>query len=298
MLGGGGARRWLYALGAGLVTIAAAVMATPSCIFAFSQNSLGNGTGCVTGVLNVPDCWSGNFNLQPDFFVGVPYQAPGVSSLDIRVQRGSDFETFSDGLAVLVDDVTAIRPGPDGGTGLYGVPLSVSIPAGVTAPGVPLAANPNPSPVHVSLYLQNSCQTENVSVYALEEVSLSADGSCNGVPADSTSFLCGVTPAPADAGAESGPIEAGVDGSTADGGAPLPVLPVGHSTITFTSLFDDNPDESSAEQRLTQATFDLYLADPRSVAPGGLGPPPMCQAHIQGSFSFYFQRGQPGQPFP
>jgi hypothetical protein len=68
--------------------------------------------------------------------------------------------------------------------------------------------------------------------------------------------------------------------------------------MTFTSLFDDNPDESNAAQRLTEATFDLYLADPRTAAPGGLGPPPLCQAHIQGSFRFYFQRGQPGQPFP
>jgi hypothetical protein len=280
---------------AGAVTvISLGVTLAPGCIFAFSQNSLGQGTGCVTGVLDVPDCWSGNFNLQPNFFVGVPYE----TSLEIRVQRGSDYETFSDGLAVLIDDVNAIRPGPDAGPdggGLYGTPLSVSIPAGVTAPGVPLMANPNPSVVHVSLYLQNSCQTQNVSLYALDQVSLSADGSCNGVESTSSSFTCGLTSS--DAGLDVSPdVAAAVDASAADAGAPPPRI--GRSVMTFTSLFDDNPDESNAAQRLTEATFDLYLADPRTAAPGGLGPPPLCQAHIQGSFRFYFQRGQPGQPFP
>jgi hypothetical protein len=281
------ARGWMYGVAAATAVVGLGVSVGPGCIFAFSQNSLGQGTGCVTGVLDVPDCWSGNFNLQPNFFVGVPYD----STLEIRIQRGSDYETFSDGLAVLIDDVNAIRPGPDAGpdgAGLYGTPLSVSIPAGVSAPGVPLMANPNPSLVHVSMYLQDSCQTQNVSLYALDQVSLAADGSCNGVQATSSSFACGVSSADADVTA--------ADGSAVDGGAPA--ARIGHSVMTFTSLFDDNPDESNAAQRLTEATFDLYLADPRTVAPGGVGLPPACQAHIEGSFRFYFQRGQPGQPFP
>ena len=282
-------RGWVYGLVAAATVMGLGVTVGPGCIFAFSQNSLGQGTGCVTGILDVPDCWSGNFNLAPNFFVGVPYD----SSLEIRIQRGSDFETFSDGLAVLIDDVNAIRPGPDAGpdgAGLYGTPLSVSVPVGVTAPGVPLMANPNPSLVHVSLYLQNSCQTQNVSLYALDQVSLASDGSCNGVQPTSTSFVCGGgSPGPA-------PDASPLDGSAGDAGAPATVI--GRSVMTFTSLFDDNPDESNAAQRLTEATFDLYLADPRTAAPGGVGPPPTCQAHIQGSFRFYFQRGQPGQPFP
>jgi hypothetical protein len=67
--------------------------------------------------------------------------------------------------------------------------------------------------------------------------------------------------------------------------------------MTFYSLFDGNPDESNAQQRLTDATFDLYLADPRDICPGGVGPPPRCQGHLTGYFRFYFERGSPAQPF-
>jgi hypothetical protein len=73
---------------------------------------------------------------------------------------------------------------------------------------------------------------------------------------------------------------------------------VGRSTITFTSLFDGNPDETVAAKRLSTATFDVYLADPRDVCPGGTGPPPRCRGHLTGNFNFYFERGRPGQPFP
>ena len=73
---------------------------------------------------------------------------------------------------------------------------------------------------------------------------------------------------------------------------------VGTSTITFTHLFNANPDEVNAAERLTEASFDVYLADPRDICPGGLGPAPRCRGHLSGSFRFYFQRGRPGQPFP
>jgi len=86
-------------------------------------------------------------------------------------------------------------------------------------------------------------------------------------------------------------------GAMVDGGGTT-TLPVAQSTITFNALFDGNEDESDASQRLTDATFDVYLADPREVCPGGLGPPPRCRGHLTGSFSFYFQRGRPAQPFP
>ena len=75
-------------------------------------------------------------------------------------------------------------------------------------------------------------------------------------------------------------------------------MAIGVSTITFQSLFDGNPDEANANLRLTQADFDFYLRIPRDVCSGGLRPPPRCQGHLTGSFKFYFQRGQPAQPFP
>ncbi|HXX67034.1 MAG TPA: hypothetical protein VEK07_07630, partial [Polyangiaceae bacterium] len=72
----------------------------------------------------------------------------------------------------------------------------------------------------------------------------------------------------------------------------------GTSTIVFSSLFDGNEDETDAQERLTDAQFDFYFADPREVCPGGIGPPPPCRGHLVGYFRFYFERGQPAQPFP
>src|SRR5450631_3589896 len=86
----------------GLVVALAAVVA-PAC-------SLGAGTGTVKGSLNVPDCWSGPFDLHPDFFAAAPTSA--TDSLQIRIQHGGDYETFSDGLMILVDDVGEVRGDP------------------------------------------------------------------------------------------------------------------------------------------------------------------------------------------
>jgi hypothetical protein len=73
---------------------------------------------------------------------------------------------------------------------------------------------------------------------------------------------------------------------------------MGTSSIVFNHLFDGNPNESDASKRLTDATFDFYLADPREICSGGLGPPPPCRGHLSGNFHFYFERGRPAQPFP
>ena len=56
--------------------------------------SQGEGSGKVAGTLNVPDCWTGPFDLSADFLAGEPYR----QGLQIRIQSGSDFESFSDGL--------------------------------------------------------------------------------------------------------------------------------------------------------------------------------------------------------
>jgi len=67
--------------------------------------------------------------------------------------------------------------------------------------------------------------------------------------------------------------------------------------IKFTSLFDADPNETDADQKLTEATFtDIEVGDPRDHPPGD--ETVQNVSHIQGSFKFYFQRGQPAQPFP
>ena len=70
-------------------------------------------------------------------------------------------------------------------------------------------------------------------------------------------------------------------------------------SITFTHLFSGDRNESDADDRLTEATFDdIQIADPRDQPPEG-GPVPDDRiTHLKGKFRFYFERGQPAQPFP
>jgi hypothetical protein len=235
-----------------------------------SSCSLGTGSGVVHGELDVPDCWSGKFDLQPDFFAAVPYR----SQVIFRVQSGGDYEAFSDGITVLVDDVSAVR------AGLLGKPLDVSLPPAVVPPGTPVVADPNPPLVHFSLYLQRACRLETPALYALRDVTLNADGSCGGPSSPPTTCSS----------------EAGSDASVPDAGAPGP-LPTAHSTITFTEIFDGDPDEGDVAKRRTTASFDVYLADPREACAAS-NVPPRCRGHLTGSFDFLFQRGRPAQPFP
>jgi hypothetical protein len=259
-----------------------AVLATlsPGC-------SIGEGTGAITGTLNVTDCWSGSFDMQPDFFAAVPYR----NSLQLRIQNGGDFQTFSDGVSILIDDVTAIRPGPDS-PGRYGEQLLVGLSPENTPPGVPIKVTPDPPIVHLVLYLQRSCRTQNAALYAMESVSLIAG----------TPFGCGPTPPGAllqcpSASATDGGV-ASFDAGSIDGGGAPSSGGVGQSTIQFTSLFNNDAEEVKANLRLNEGSFKVYLADPREICPGGVGPPPPCRGYLEGTFRFFFQRGRPGQPFP
>jgi hypothetical protein len=265
--------------------------------------SQGQGTGVACGTLDVQDCWTGSFNLQPNFFAAVPTQSTTstpVRSLQIRLQNGGDTESFSDGIAILVDDISKVEAA-------VGQPLVVALPVGVTPPGVPIVADATPSYVHASLYLQKSCRPQDVALYALAAVTLNPDGSCGqaGLSPQNTCVLPladgSVLPADGgDAAADGGADASTGDGgaATGDGGASTAAAPVGVSTIVFQHIFSGDPNVSNAGERLTNVSaFDFYFADPRDIAPGGLGPPPPCQGHLAGSFSFYFERGQPEQPF-
>jgi hypothetical protein len=232
----------------------------------------------VCGWLATPGCWSGTFQLHPDFFAAVPANS---AALQIRIQNGVDYETFSDGLVILVDDGGAIRGDSDGGmprTALLGQSLAVSLPPSVVAPGVPVQAVANPPIVHATLYLNRTCRTQNVALYAT---------TCTLPDKGEPPVACDLDAALATA------VDAG-----ADAGAGGAAGRVGASTITFHSLFDGDVNESNAQRRLTDADFDFYLADPRQISPGGLGPPPPCWGRLKGNFHFYFQRGRPAQPFP
>ncbi len=287
-------------LRAATIAVAAAVLA-PAC-------SLGQGQGACSGTLDVPDCWWGTFDLHPDFFAAVPGASPHYpdssnDSLQIRIQNGGDYETYSDGLIILIDDAGEVRgdPAPDGTArpSLLGQTLVVTLPAGVTPPGVPVTPVANPPLVHATLYLDKTCRTQNDALYAMAAVSgVGPDGECTGSDGGPTTLTCPGPATIADGGTGAADASASTDGGTDAGTSAAPAGSIRGSTITFTSLFDGNPDEPNASERLSAATFDFYLADPREMCSGGLGPPPPCRGHLQGYFKFYFQRGQPAQPFP
>ncbi len=259
-------RSSLLAFAGCALALAGGASVTPAC-------SQGEGAGHVAGTLNLPNCWTGPFELSADFLAGVPFR----EALQLRIQSGSDFQSFSDGMSILLSDINRVRPDPAiGFAGRYGQPLVVDLPPEVTPPGVPVKAEADPAFVSFALYMQKSCRTQNVTVYGVDEVLLPTDGTCTAAP------MMGADPT---VGCD--PNKAGPDG-----------VGTGKSMIAFTHVFDGKVDEPQAGERLTAGCFDVYLADPRDVAPGGLGAPPRCRGHIRGTFSFYFERGRPSQPFP
>ena len=69
-------------------------------------------------------------------------------------------------------------------------------------------------------------------------------------------------------------------------------------TVTFDALFSGNLNEKDAEEKRTEGRFDVTIGDPRDAPPGGGAIPAERQSRLEGTFQFYFQRGQPAQPFP
>jgi hypothetical protein len=65
--------------------------------------------------------------------------------------------------------------------------------------------------------------------------------------------------------------------------------------ITFSSIFSGDPNEKNSQERLTQARFTADFADPRDLLEAAT--PTDVTSRIEGNFKFFFQRGQPAQPF-
>ena len=190
---------------------------------------LGQGEGDVhSDALKAESCWDGTFDLAPDFFGAIPFR----ETLQIRVQRGSDLQGVSDGLEVLVTELSSLRETE------LGKPIEVGLAPqllSAIAPGLALGAAPR---ISMSLYLQNSCHSQNVILYGLS------------------------------------------------------------GSITFAALFSGDPNESVGSEKLSDATFDVLMADPRDAIPGTVDVPAAKTSRVTGHFKFHFQRGQPGQPFP
>jgi hypothetical protein len=71
----------------------------------------------------------------------------------------------------------------------------------------------------------------------------------------------------------------------------------GSGTIHFNSLFSGDPNESSSAARLTDATFTADFADPRQLVTADASERAQFTSTVTGNFRFFFQRGQPAQPF-
>jgi len=216
-----------------------------TCPFALPDGGTGMDTGC------------DNYDLLPDFFAAIPYR----STIQMRLQRGTDIAELSDGLAVQVNDVDKIRKalcqkngqpddcsiGDDGDAGVF-VEVPVALPLGVRPAGAPISPLPpcdeatqvcGVAPVSVSLYLQKSCHNQNTVLYAVS------------------------------------------------------------GWVRFHSLFSGDANEKSAAAKYTDAEFDVTIGDPRDAPLGEPADaiPTEFTSHLTGYFRFYFERGRPGQPF-
>lgn len=67
-------------------------------------------------------------------------------------------------------------------------------------------------------------------------------------------------------------------------------------SILFNSIFSGDPNEDDSDARLTDASFAVKFADPRELV-GAADPAAVTSEVVQGNFHFFFQRGQPAQPF-
>jgi hypothetical protein len=121
--------------------------------------SVGQGSGYVRSArVFAAGCWDGNFDLHPDFFAATPF----ADTLTIRVQRGEQEISVSDGFTLLVNDVSEIRE-----SGL-GMDLPIGLPVGVSPVGFPLPEVPTPPAASLSLFLNSSCPGANALLTAYD----------------------------------------------------------------------------------------------------------------------------------
>lgn len=121
--------------------------------------SVGQGSGYVRGErIFAAGCWDGSIDLKPDFFAATPF----ANTLTIRVQRGEQEISVSDGFTLLVNDVAGIRASQ------LGVPLPIGLPVGVSPVGFPLPEVPDPPAASMSLYLNSSCRGANALLTAYD----------------------------------------------------------------------------------------------------------------------------------
>jgi hypothetical protein len=70
-------------------------------------------------------------------------------------------------------------------------------------------------------------------------------------------------------------------------------------TVVFDELFSGNPNEDDPAEKFSSGRFVLNVGDPREAVLNDAGRYTFPETSvIEGEFEFFFQRGQPAQPFP
>ncbi len=253
--------------------------------------SLGQGTGEVkSDKLFAHECWGqvdggGNpaeqsYDLQPDFFAANPYR----STLQIRVQAGNDLQEVSDGIAVLIDDVPKIRAALDVARTLQSADAGVADAGASDAGASDADAACAPPPGATGVLGPHADGT------ATFQVALPAGVTPPGSPSVPPPDLLADPPIVH--------IAFYLHRSCHNQNT---VLYAVSGTVTFTALFSGDPNESSAAEKLIEVPrLDVQVGDIRDVPLGAYPREIPCdlQSRLHGSFKFYFDRGQPAQPFP
>jgi hypothetical protein len=99
----------------------------------------GSGEGSAVGQVWAPDCGLDGqpFDLNPDFFAMQP--SASVEIIDIVVQRGSDLQSFSDGISVFIRDPETLKEsmlGTEIDLGGLVSPVEMTLFLNATCPGI------------------------------------------------------------------------------------------------------------------------------------------------------------------
>jgi hypothetical protein len=289
------------------VTIPRSVLLLSGLLALGTGCSVGQGTGSVTSTdLFAHECWGtpvdathavgAAYDMQPNFFAANPYR----TSLQIWVQHGSDLTEVSDGLAVLIDDICPIRSAIPGTSAAAGACAGVTLPTGGGTGGSGTGGGGT---------TDGGTGDGGVSDGGSADGGGADGGGAGGGAPGPTSFRVAV------------PVGVHPPGSPEQ--LPPDLIanpPIVHMAlylerschnqntvlygvdgyITFSALFDGDPDETSADDKLSTATFDVQFGDLSDVPIGAYvgDVPPGLQSRVTGFFNFYFERGQPAQPFP
>jgi hypothetical protein len=211
--------------------------------------------------------------MQPDFFAAVPYR----DTLQIRLQHGADVQEISDGVSIVIDDVPAIR------NGQLNKPLPVKLPAELE----PLATGKE-----WALKDEGKCKAESLLAQ------LPADDSESANRKQKFETLLGALPNSEEKSDEASIVHMALYLQQSCHNQNI-VLHAVSGWIMFTSLFSGDPNEAVGANKLTEAVFSVMVGDPQDAPPDKPGEIPLNrQTRLQGYFNFYFQRGQPAQPFP